>query len=199
MASAGPCDPYVPASVTRSAKIVVSGAFGVGKTTLVSSVAQIKVLTEAPLTEAGTGVDHLTGIPHKTTTTVSMDYGRLHLDDKHVLYLVGTPGQDRFRSLWDGLLDGALGALVLVDVRRLDDCHGILTHLEQHDLPYAVAVNEFPGAPQHPMREIREALDLPPGTPLIACDARERTSSLQALIALVQYLITLDARTESPQ
>jgi signal recognition particle receptor subunit beta len=179
---------YNPPTVTRSAKLLVTGPFGVGKTTLVGSVAPLVLRMDETMTEASVGVDDLRGTPDKTTTTVAMDFGRLHLNESLVLYLFGTPGQVRFRPLWEGLADGALGALVLVDTRDLDRCHDVLDLLEEHGTPYAVAVNRFEGAKDYPEEEIRQALDLADSTPLTSCDARDRQSCLRALITLVEYL-----------
>ncbi|MEU7583519.1 ATP/GTP-binding protein [Streptomyces sp. NPDC041068] len=183
---------YVPAGVTRSAKIVVSGSFGVGKTTFVASVSQVPPLRmEERITQASAGVDDLARTPRKTTTTVGLDFGRLHLSEALVLYLFGTPGQDRFRPLWAGLTEGALGALVLVDTRNLEACFDILALHEEQGTPYAVAVNLFDGAPLYPLDEIRQALDLDAHTPLTTCDAREGSSSVLALITLCEYLSAL--------
>jgi signal recognition particle receptor subunit beta len=143
---------------------------------------------EEPITQASAGVDDLRGAPDKTTTTVGTDFGRIHLSPDLALYLFGTPGQVRFRSMWTCLLDGALGVLVLVDTRDLDACHDVLTLLEQHGAPYAVALNRFDGAPTYPRAEIRQALALDKDVLLTECDARERRSSLLALIDLLTHL-----------
>jgi signal recognition particle receptor subunit beta len=192
MDSANSSDPavtYLPATTVQSAKIVIAGYIGVGKTTLVGSVSQVAPLRmEERITEASVGVDDLRRTPHKTHTTVGMDFGRIHLDSSLVLYLFGTPGQSRFRDIWEGLTEGALGALVLVDTRSLEDSHDVLAFLEGQDIPYAVAVNTFAGAPEYPFEEVRQALALDDHTPLTTCDARDRVSSLLALITLVEYL-----------
>ncbi|GAA4147716.1 ATP/GTP-binding protein [Actinomadura keratinilytica] len=184
---------YVRDSVRQSVKLLIVGHFAVGKTTLVGTLSEIRPLrTEERMTQAGAPVDDLSGVPDKTHTTVAMDFGRLTLSDRLVLYLFGTPGQGRFKRLWEDLARGALGALVLVDTRRLDQSFEIMDLVERHGLPYAVAVNAFDGAPVFPEEEVREALDLHPATPLVTCDARDRASSARALIALVDHLIALD-------
>jgi uncharacterized protein len=185
---------YLAETVKRSVKILVVGAFGVGKTTLIGSVSEIAPLhTEETMTTASVGVDDLAGMEGKTTTTVAMDFGRITLSPHLVLYLFGTPGQRRFWDLWEGLAEGAVGALVLVDTRRLERGFEVLDQLETHTpaLPFAVAVNHFPDSRHHDAEELSEALDLPPGTPVADCDARERSSAAKALITLVQHALSL--------
>ncbi|WEH14665.1 ATP/GTP-binding protein [Streptomyces sp. VNUA24] len=191
-------DVYLRPTVRTAAKLLVVGHFAVGKTTFVGTLSEIRPLrTEEVLTEAGALVDDLAGTRDKATTTVAMDFGRLTLDDSLVLYLFGAPGQQRFTRLWRDMTRGALGALVLADTRRLSHSFDVMGALEDIGLPYAVAVNDFDGAPVHGLDEVREALDLLDETPLVRCDARDPDSSTRALIALVEYLLGRETDTDT--
>jgi uncharacterized protein len=173
-------------------KIVVAGGFGAGKTTFVRTVSEIPpLLTEQLMTTASVPVDDVSAVPGKATTTVALDFGRITVDAGMILYLFGTPGQDRFWFLWGELTRGAVGALVLVDLRRIGDSFAAIDYFEDRGVPYVVGLNDFPGTVGHSEADVRDALALPPGRPLCRLDARDPSSALQSLVTLVEHAMAV--------
>lgn len=175
-------------------KIVIAGGFGVGKTTMVRALSEIPpLLTEETLTSASIGIDDADGVPGKTSTTVAMDFGRITIDEALILYLFGTPGQDRFWFMWDELSRGAVGAVVLVDLRRVDDCFPAVDYFENRRIPFVVGVNGFPDADRFDDEVVREALAIGPGCPIVRLDARRTQDCLAALVTLVEHALARTA------
>jgi uncharacterized protein len=168
-------------------KIVIAGSFGVGKTTTVEGISEIPILTtEAAMTDVAAAIDRTGHVPEKISTTVALDFGRITLDEEITLYLFGTPGQDRFGFMWTELTDGALGALVIVDTRRLDECYAAVDYFEQIGLPFVIGINRFDGRLEHDLEDVRWALAVADDTPVITFDARRRESVRDALIAVLE-------------
>ena len=194
---AGGVSDAADAQMLAAHKILIAGGFGAGKTTLVSAISEVRpLLTEERLSSAGSGLDDLRGVAGKTTTTVAMDFGRITISERLVLYLFGVPGQERFWFMWDELAYGALGAVVLADVRRLRDCFPSVNYFETRSLPFVVAINCFDDARRYDPEEVRVALDLDPDVPALLCDARQLSSVKNVLTTLVE---SISAEDQNPR